>query len=137
MNGRVLLDTNIVIALFARDETVLRELSNAESVFVPSIVLGELFYGAYESRRFDENMTRMEEFASVIAVKHRDDGREALCPDQKPLARSGATDRRERHLDRRRSPATWFDPGLSGHPFRRGGEPGDGDLAMSRLCGIG
>ena len=56
MDGRVLLDTNIVIALLARDETVLRELGNAESVFVPVIVLGELFYGAYASRRFDDNL---------------------------------------------------------------------------------
>ncbi len=68
MNGRVLLDTNIVIALFARDETVLRELSNAASVFVPSIVVGELFYGAYRSRRFDENVTRVDEFVSRSAV---------------------------------------------------------------------
>jgi tRNA(fMet)-specific endonuclease VapC len=68
MNGRVLLDTNIVIALFARDEIVLRELSDAASVFVPSIVVGELFYGAYRSRRFDENMTRVEEFASGSPV---------------------------------------------------------------------
>ncbi|MCA1687601.1 MAG: type II toxin-antitoxin system VapC family toxin [Actinobacteria bacterium] len=68
MNGRVLLDTNIVIALFARDESVLEELNDVTSVFVPSVVLGELFYGAYRSRRFDENMTHVEEFASVIAV---------------------------------------------------------------------
>ena len=68
MNGRVLLDTNIVIALFAQDEAILEGLDNAVSVFVPSIVLGELFYGAYRSRRFDENMTRVEEFASASPV---------------------------------------------------------------------
>lgn len=64
MNGRVLLDTNVIMALFARDEAVLEGLDNAVSAFVPSIVVGELFYGAYRSRRLDENMTRVEEFAS-------------------------------------------------------------------------
>jgi tRNA(fMet)-specific endonuclease VapC len=68
MNGRVLLDTNIVIALFARDQLVLEGLSNAVSVFVPSMVVGEPFYGAHRSGRFDENMARVEEFASGSAV---------------------------------------------------------------------
>ncbi len=35
---------------------------------MPSVVVGELFYGAYRSRRFDENMTRVEEFASGSPV---------------------------------------------------------------------
>ena len=45
MNGEVLLDTNIVIALFARDAAVQAALQQAAGVFVPSIVIGELYYG--------------------------------------------------------------------------------------------
>lgn len=46
MNGRYLLDTNIIIALFANEVSVVSNLDQAEEVFVPSIALGELHYGA-------------------------------------------------------------------------------------------
>lgn len=68
MNGRFLLDTNIVIALFAKDTSVQKGLMEAEQVFVPSIVLGELYYGAHKSLRKEENIARLDEFAAVSAV---------------------------------------------------------------------
>jgi len=43
MNGRYLLDTNIVIALFAEDAAVIGEIEIAADIFVPSIVLGEMY----------------------------------------------------------------------------------------------
>lgn len=63
MNGRVLLDTNIVIALFDQDTKVHRHLSEATEVFVASIVLGELFYGAYKSTNVEANIARVSELA--------------------------------------------------------------------------
>jgi tRNA(fMet)-specific endonuclease VapC len=63
MNGRNLLDTNIVIALFAQDAAVVEHLDEAEEVFIPSIVLGELYFGARKSRRVKENLARIDEFA--------------------------------------------------------------------------
>lgn len=68
MSGRYLLDTNIVIALFAGESTVEGRLREAEEVFVPSIVLGELYYGARKSARVEENVARMEEFAKRSVV---------------------------------------------------------------------
>ncbi len=68
MNGRFLLDRNIVIALFAEETAVKENLSVAEQVFLPSIVLGELYYGAYKSARAEENITRLDEFAVVSTV---------------------------------------------------------------------
>jgi len=53
MNGRFLLDTNIVIALFAGDADVAASLVAAEEVFIPAVVIGELFYGARKSGRPD------------------------------------------------------------------------------------
>ena len=50
MNGRYLLDTNIVIAIFAQDASVTFQLATATEVLIPSIVIGELFYGAYNSK---------------------------------------------------------------------------------------
>ena len=68
MNGRVLLDTSMVIALFAGDPGVRRGLAEASEVFVPSIVLGELYYGARKSARVRENLARIEEFATANVV---------------------------------------------------------------------
>jgi tRNA(fMet)-specific endonuclease VapC len=42
MSGRFLLDTNIIIALFAGEDDIQEHLKQAEEVFVPCIVLGEL-----------------------------------------------------------------------------------------------
>lgn len=68
MNGRYLLDTNIVIALFANELAVTRRLGKAEEVFTPSTVLGELYYGARKSKRVQENVARIDEFAARSAV---------------------------------------------------------------------
>jgi len=43
MNGKYLLDTNIVVALFANDELVKARIAEADEVFIPSIAVGELF----------------------------------------------------------------------------------------------
>ncbi len=64
MSGRYLLDTNIVIALLGREQPVLDRLVSAERVFIPSIVLGELYFGARKSARASENLSRVDEFAA-------------------------------------------------------------------------
>ena len=68
MNGRYLLDTNIIIALFARDRTVKDNLGKAGEVLVPSIAIGELCYGARKSARASENLARIDEFAANNVV---------------------------------------------------------------------
>lgn len=42
-SGRVLLDTNILIALLAAEPQVVERVRTAEAVFVPVIALGELY----------------------------------------------------------------------------------------------
>lgn len=68
MSGRYLLDTSIVIALFAAEPDVQDQLARAEEVFIPSIVLGELYYGARKSTRVEENINRIDGFAARSAV---------------------------------------------------------------------
>ena len=68
MNGKYLLDTNIVIALFARESVAYQQLAKADEAFVPSIVIGELYFGAYKSGRINENIARIEEFASSNTI---------------------------------------------------------------------
>jgi tRNA(fMet)-specific endonuclease VapC len=70
MSGRFLLDTNIVIAIFAKEAKMQAHLVSATEVFVPTIVLGELYYGAHKSSRLAENIAKINEFAanSVVLV---------------------------------------------------------------------
>ena len=68
MPGRFLLDTNIIIALFAAKRKVLQRLRRAERVFVPVIALGELIYGANKSGQARNNLARIEEFAAANTV---------------------------------------------------------------------
>jgi tRNA(fMet)-specific endonuclease VapC len=68
MNGRYLLDTNIVIAIFANDPGVQTGLANASEVFISSVVLGELYYGAYKSTRVADNIAKVSEFAASNTV---------------------------------------------------------------------
>ena len=43
MSGKYLLDTNIVIALFAADESVQKHIASAKEIFVPTTVTGRFF----------------------------------------------------------------------------------------------
>lgn len=63
-----MLDTNIVISLFAGDEHVEKHIGEAEFVVVPAIVLGELYYGAFNSRLKAQNLSRINEFVSACPV---------------------------------------------------------------------
>lgn len=68
MSGSVLLDTNIIIGLFANDQAILAHLSETDHIFIPSIVLGELYFGAYKSAHSERNVRRIEEFVAASAV---------------------------------------------------------------------
>lgn len=68
MDGRVLPDTNIVIALFAGDPFVHEQISKANEVFLPAVVFGELFYGAFNSTAFEQNLSRIQELANESAL---------------------------------------------------------------------
>jgi tRNA(fMet)-specific endonuclease VapC len=59
MAGDVLLDTNIVIAFFAKDTEVLTRIVQV-NFLIPSIVLGELHADARKSVRAAENLARID-----------------------------------------------------------------------------
>lgn len=63
MDGKFLIDTNIIIALFAKDKVIHDRIVNLGEIFVPSIVIGELYFGAYKSKRAEENLRRIDEFS--------------------------------------------------------------------------
>ena len=68
MNGRYLLDTTIVIALFANEQDVQQQLGEASEVFISNVVLGELYYGAEKSTRVISNLERINDLAATSNV---------------------------------------------------------------------
>ncbi len=68
MDGKYSLDTNIVIALFAQDANVQTGLGQASGILIPSIVVGELYYGARKSSRVEANVQRVHELSASSAV---------------------------------------------------------------------
>jgi tRNA(fMet)-specific endonuclease VapC len=69
-----LLDTNIVIAFFAGDNNVGSLFAAADRITIPSIVLGELYFGAEKSEQVQQNVTRAENFARQTGVLACDAG---------------------------------------------------------------
>jgi tRNA(fMet)-specific endonuclease VapC len=68
MSGRYLLDTNVIIALFAGEKDVKENLAAIEEVFLPSIAIGELCYGARKSGKPRENLARIDELVAGSVV---------------------------------------------------------------------
>jgi tRNA(fMet)-specific endonuclease VapC len=67
MPGEFLLDTNIVIAIFADETKVLKKVRRAK-VYLPIIVVGELIFGALKSGRAEKNLSRVEEFVAANSL---------------------------------------------------------------------
>jgi len=68
MSGKYLLDTNIIIALFKREKRIIEKLALAEEIFIPSVVMGELFYGAYKSLHIKENVEHLIDFMHANTI---------------------------------------------------------------------
>jgi tRNA(fMet)-specific endonuclease VapC len=93
MAGRFLLDTNIVIALLGREAAAEDGLAKAAAVYVPAVVLGELYYGARKSTRVAANVKQVDDFgaANVIVscdastARHYGEARDALRKRGRPI----------------------------------------------------
>ena len=72
MSGKYLLDTSIIVELFANDRAVHKRLLKAESVFIPSIAVGELYYGANKSASRQENMDQVKRLVSISIILNFD-----------------------------------------------------------------
>jgi len=68
MAGDYLQDTNVLISFLKGESTVVKCVDSALSVRIPFIVLGELYYGARNSSRVEENLARVEELASCFEI---------------------------------------------------------------------
>ena len=68
MNGNYLLDTNIVIRLFAEDSEIIEKIKKSKEIFIPSIVIGELYYGAQKSKRKKKNIEKIDQLVEIADI---------------------------------------------------------------------
>lgn len=68
MDGRYLLDTNIVIPFFNGDPGLRGKFAQSEEIYLPVIVLGELYYGAFNSSQKKANFEKIEGFKEEIFI---------------------------------------------------------------------
>lgn len=71
---RVVLDTNIVIDLFAGDPAVAEAILAKRKVFLPVPALGELYRGAFESTRQAHNLSLIGELVAELPALYCDIG---------------------------------------------------------------
>lgn len=65
VSGRFLVDTNVVVDFFKGDQTIRMKLAEGE-IFLPSIVIGELYFGAYASGVVANKKKRLKEIAYFL-----------------------------------------------------------------------
>ncbi|HCB23336.1 twitching motility protein PilT [Candidatus Daviesbacteria bacterium RIFCSPLOWO2_01_FULL_38_10] len=59
---KIILDTNAYTGLLRGDEQILKELGNADNIFVPVIVIGELLAGFQGGTKETKNRQLLEQF---------------------------------------------------------------------------
>jgi len=59
MIGDYPLDTNVVVSLFAKEDSICQRITADTRVILSSTVLGELYYGAFKSKRVGENLRKI------------------------------------------------------------------------------
>jgi tRNA(fMet)-specific endonuclease VapC len=67
-----ILDTNIVIGIFAGDPKIIAHIDRKQELLLPVIVVGELYYGAMRSSRQESNLARIAEFTEDVGVLYCD-----------------------------------------------------------------
>jgi tRNA(fMet)-specific endonuclease VapC len=74
MSDSYLLDTNIIIGLFANDANIVKQIAEARRVVISATVIGELYYGAHNSTKVEANVLKIEQFSQDIEVLMCDKG---------------------------------------------------------------
>ncbi len=64
----VLLDTSVVIRHFRRVQAVTEQLEAAEALFLPAVVLGELYHGAFHGSQRERELRSIHELLPAVTV---------------------------------------------------------------------
>ena len=66
--NKILLDTNIISALFKGEEGIADKIDRADNVYIPAIVVGEHYYGSMKSLHIEKNIQNVEELIERYPV---------------------------------------------------------------------
>lgn len=66
--NKVLLDTNIISALLKGDTSVANHIDNTSEVYLSSVVIGELFYGAEYSVKVEQNIANIKQLIATYNI---------------------------------------------------------------------
>ena len=120
---KVLLDTNAYSALKRGVDTVVRRVTRAETVFLSTVVAGELLAGFRQGTRLRKNLAELDAFIDnphvtvvPVSLRHRGPFR-THC---RGAPRQGAPDSHERYLDRGARHGDRRRPAVVRCAFRRG-----------------
>ena len=68
MNGDYLLDSNIIIDIFRGDKKTISRVKQIDGVYVPVIVIGELYYGANKSDQTPKRKSEIEQLEEMVTI---------------------------------------------------------------------
>ncbi|MDX2069583.1 MAG: type II toxin-antitoxin system VapC family toxin [Haliscomenobacter sp.] len=69
MSGkRYLLDSNIIIDVFRGESKTVERISLTQKLFVPVIVIGELYYGAYKSNQIARRIAEVKQLEELVTI---------------------------------------------------------------------
>jgi tRNA(fMet)-specific endonuclease VapC len=66
--GSVLLDTSVIIDHFRGDPRINEALESAAAIYVATIALGELYYGAFRSAHCEKHLEQIRRFLPAATV---------------------------------------------------------------------
>lgn len=86
----VLLDTSVVIDHFRGDARIREGLESAAALYLPAVVLGELYYGAFRSAFREKQLEQVRRFLQAVIVLRVDtETSEAYGRIRSELAQAG------------------------------------------------
>lgn len=72
MSTKYLLDTSVLVLSLKQDTTIRKRLSATEVSYIPSIALGELYYGAEHSVHVEKGLAEVNELAEAMIIVSTD-----------------------------------------------------------------
>ncbi len=66
--GSVLVDTSVVVDYFRQDRSLHAKIDQVEDLYLPLVVLGELFYGAHKAKQKDKVLAQVHAFSNACII---------------------------------------------------------------------
>jgi tRNA(fMet)-specific endonuclease VapC len=73
IGDKFLLDTNIVVDWLRGEAAVAGHIDNAKEIFIPLIVIGELYYGAFYAKDVEKEIKVVRDIADKYDILYLDD----------------------------------------------------------------